>query len=258
MSACLPMSVGALAINGAVDGLGIKWWWTELAGWWDGPDEDQDWLARTGASGVIKGASTYGGRAIVVKGVAEMMTKPYATLYPQAADKLATTTDLVEGGSGLMVVQEAAAPKQAAVYRARAPRTRSHVSMRYMEFEVPLFAPDHRKYGTTLHIVAGGAVTNAGNKYATPIVRVTGAAAGPVRVTNATDDGKWVQVNRALAGGEVLTFDMDAMTVMSSVAGNVAADIAAGSRWWDLLPGANALALAGGGTLTTEFRDAYI
>lgn len=256
------MSVGALAINGGVDGLGIKWWWTELAGWWDGPDEDTDWLQRTGSSGVIKGTSTYGGRAIVVKGVAEMMTKPYATLYPQAADKLATTTDLVEGGSGLMVVQEAVAPKQAAVYRARAPRTRPHVSMRYMEFEVPLLAPDHRKYGTTMHNVAGGAVTNAGNKYATPIVRVAGPAAGPVRVTNATDDGKWVQVGGsmgavALTGAEVLTIDMDAMTVTINGA-DYSAYIEPGSRWWDLLAGANALALSGGGTLTTEFRDAYI
>lgn len=258
MSACLPVSVGALALDGAVDALGIKWWWTELAGWWDGPDEDQDWLARTGASGVILGASTYGGRAIVVKGVAEMMTKPYATLWPQAADKLAGATDLVEGGAGLMVVQEAAAPKQAAVYRARAPRSRPRASMRVMEFEVPLMAPDHRKYGTTLNNPAGSPVTNGGNKYATPVVRVAGPAAGPVRVTNATDDGKWVQVNRALAGGEVLTFDMAALAATSSVAGNVAADIEPGSRWWDLLPGVNALALAGGGTLTTEFRNAYI
>lgn len=261
MSVCLPVSVGSLALDGTVDGLGIKWWWTELAGWWDGADQDQDWLQRTGSSGLYKGTSTYGGRAIVVKGVAEMMTKPYATLWPQAADKLAAATDLVEGAAGLMVVQEATAPKLAEVYRARAPRTRPRASMRIMEFEVPLIAPDHRKYGTTLHAPGPGVVTNAGNKYATPTVVVTGPAAGPVRVTNATDDGKWVQVGGtmgavSLLGGEVLTINMADLSVSINGA-DYSAYLEPGSRFWDLLPGANTTSLSGGGTMAVQFRDAY-
>lgn len=261
MTNCIPVRVGSLVLDGNVDGFGVKWDWTELPGWWDGAAVTQDWLSRAGASGVILGSSRYGGRAVIVRGVAEMTTAPYPSAWAAAADRLAAATDLVEGAGGLMTVEEAT-PKQLTVYRAREPRLRSRAGMRMMDFEIPLQAEGFRKLGTTLRSAGAGTVTNSGNKHTTPVVRVTGTPttgdAGPIRVTNATDGGKWVEVSRGLAAGEVLTIDMDALTVTSSVAGDVAGNLVAGSRFWHLLVGANTVSHSGGGTLAVEYRDAYI
>lgn len=263
MTTVMPVQIGGFLLTGDIDGEGIEWWWTDLAGWWEGGDQDQDWLQRTGASGTIPGVSLYRGRPIIVRGLAEMTVEPYYELYQKAADRLAGATNYVEAAPAVLTVDEFV-PKRALVYRARAPRVRpagtKQYPMRVMEFEIPLQAFDWRKYGTALHVVVGGAVNNAGNVRSTPVVEVTGPSANP-RVTNGTDDGKFVQVGGTmgalnLAGGQVLTIDMDAMS--ATVGGvDVAGLIEPGSRWWDLLPGANALALAGGGTLTTSFRDAY-
>lgn len=253
MTACVVVQVGGLVLDGNVDGNGNRWDWTELPGW-ESPDVEQDLLQRTGASGLVMGTSLYRGRPLVVRGTVECSTKEVG--YFAALNQASAATDLVEEAPGVLTVGEPS-PKQATVWRAGPIRWRSVGGMLGATFEVPLIAPDFRKYGTTLHTVAGGAVTNAGNKRATPVVTVTGPSTNP-RVTSATDDGKYVEVDVTLAGGEVLTLDMDAMTASATLHGDVAGSITAGSRWFDLLPGVNALALAGGGTLSTTFRDAYI
>lgn len=253
MTTCVVVQVGGLVLDGNVDGNGNRWDWTDLPGW-EGPDVAQDLLQRTGASGLVMGSSLYRGRALVVRGTVECSTKEVG--YFAALNQLSGATDLVEESPGVLTVGEPA-PKQVTVWRSGTPRWRNVGGMLGAIFEVPLIAPDFRKYGTTLHTVAGGAVTNAGNKRATPIIEVSGPSTNP-RVTSATDDGKFVQVNVSLGGGEFLTLDMDAMAAYTNLAGDVAGSIAAGSRWFDLLPGVNALSLAGGGTLSTTFRDAFI
>lgn len=255
----IDVQLGAMLFDcETVDADGIRWHSTEWPGW-ESPEPAQQWGAKAGQSGVFPESSLYGGRAIVFKGAAEMVTKavPFEQSYEKAERKLAAATDLVETVPALFIVGELPVPKQALVYRAGRLRHRPEVKRRVMVFEVPLLAPDYRKYATTTTAIAAGVVANVGTKLSTPVVTVTGAAAGPVRVTNATDNAKYVQVNTALAGGQVLTIDMEEWS--ASIDGvNADALIDAGSRWWDVLPGNNTLSLTGGGTLGGSFRAAYI
>lgn len=254
MTTCVQVEVGTVVLDGIVDGNGNKFDWTEVAGW-ESPEVEQDVLQRTGASGLVMGTSVYRGRPLVVRGTVEVQNAPYDVGYFRAMNQVGAGTDLVEESPGLLIVHEEVA-KQVVVWRAGAIRWRNTGGMKGAQFEVPLIAPDFRKYGTTLHTVVGGAVTNAGNKRSTPLVSIAGGSTNP-RVTSTTDDGKYVQVNVTVPGGQTLVLDMDAMSATLNGV-DVAGSIEAGSRWFDLLPGANALVLAGGGTLSTTFRDAYI
>lgn len=258
MTTAIPIQIGTLLLDCATPDLdGIIWHWTDLDGW-ESPDVAASFGAKAGQSGVYPESTLYGGRPMVLSGVAEVITTavPFVQSYEKAERKLALATDLVDTAPGLLTVSELPVPKQALVYRNGRLRNRPHVKRRVMEFQVPIMAPDHRKYATATTAIAAGVVANAGTKLSPPTVTVTGPSTNP-RVTNATDDGKFVQVNTVLAGGQVLTIDMDGWT--ASIGGvNADALIDPASRWFDLLPGNNTLSLTGGGTLGGSFRAAYI
>lgn len=259
MTTQIPVQIGTLLLDCAtVDADGVRWHWRDIDGW-ESAEVDSSWGAKAGQSGVFPESVLYGGRPMVLSGFAEVVTiaVPFVESYEKAERKLALATDLVDTAPGLLVVSEQPTPKQALVYRNGRLRNRPHAKRRLMEFQVPILAPDHRKYATATTAIVAGVNTNNGTKLTPPTITVTGAAAGPVRVTNATDDGKYVQVNTALLGGQVLTIDMADWT--ANVDGVNADNLIDGaSRWFDLLPGANTLSLTGGGTLGGTFRHAYI
>lgn len=254
---CITVQLGAHLFDGdTIDADSVKWTAVSWDGW-ESPDTRQQWHEPAGQSGVVPGVQNYGGRAIVLKGTAEVMAAPWEQGYEKAERRLAGITNLVESGPGLLIINHLPTPMQALVYRAGRLRHRRRIRSKILDWEVPLFAADHRKYGTSPVAGGAGVLANAGNTRATPIVTVTGPAAGPIRVTNATDDAKFVEVTTALAGGQVLTIDMNLWT--ASINGvNVDNLIAPASRWWDLRPGNNTISQSGGGTLNVAYRPAYI
>lgn len=136
-----PITVGSLTL-GMVDVFGVEWDITEVEGW-DGPP---------GAVGLEQRPTTHGGRisdpykaqarAIVIRGAAEA---------PSAREREAAEARLyaaVTGGGALMVYHREAA-QQMQVYPNGQPTT-PLVNPRAFEFELPLVAPDPRKYHTNL------------------------------------------------------------------------------------------------------------
>lgn len=236
---------------------GAKWNWQRLDGW-EPPDVRRDLLTPAGQDGQVPGEWRHNGRAIVLAGTANLTygTYPFDAAYWLAYNRLAAGANLVDT-TGLLVVGEPT-PKQVSVkVEGRVRMRQVQGRMAVMEFEVPLIAPDWRKYGTTPVSDSTSPVANAGNVRTTPVVVITGASTNP-RITNATDDGKFVEVTTVLTGGQTLTIDMDAQTATHSALGNVDALIIPGSRWWDLIPGNNTVTLTGGGTFAVNYSPAFI
>lgn len=255
---CTTVTLGGLVIDcDTEDANGITWTWTRIDGW-EPPDLRADVLTLAGQDGEVFGEWRHRGRALVLAGVAhkEGAVYPFETEYWLAFNSLAAASNLVSG-TGTLTVDEPT-PKQMTVKRQGRPRMRPFQGrFAVMEWEIPLIASDWRKYGTTLNSDSSSPVNNGGNARSTPVVVITGASTTP-RITNTTDDSKYVEVATSLTGGQTLTLDMQNRTATHSANGNVDSLIAAGSRWWDLLPGDNTVTLTGGGTFAVQYRDAYI
>lgn len=252
------VTFGGLTFDCATaDSDGAVWNWTRLDGW-EPPEPRTDLLTPAGRDGQIPGEWRHNGRALVFAGTASLLygTRPWSTEYWKAFNRLAAGSNLVDG-TGLLVVGEPV-PKQITVKLEGRPRMRPFQGkMAVLEFEIPLIAPDWRKYGTTPQAVTSSPVTNAGNVRATPVVVITGASTNP-RITNTTDDAKFVEVTTSLAGGQTLTLDFENHTATHSADGNVDALVVPGSRWWDLAVGANVVTLTGGGTYSVNFSPAFL
>lgn len=255
---CTAITLGGITFDcDSEDSNGIMWSWTRLDGW-EPPDVRGDILTPAGQDGQVLGEWRHNGRAIVLAGIATKpdVVYPYTTEYWYAFNTLAAATNLV-GGTGTLVVNEPT-PKQVTVKLQSRPRMRPYRgNMSALEFEIPLIAPDWRKVGTTAQADSSSPVNNAGNVRAAATVTITGASTNP-RITNSTDDSRYVEVTTVLTGGQTLTLDMTNRTATHSADGNVDDLIVAGSRWWDLLPGDNTISLTGGGTFSVAYRHSYI
>lgn len=256
---CTSITLGGITFGecGEVDVEGINWAWLRIDGW-ESAGVEGDVLSPAGQDGDFFGLTRRTGRPIVLEGVAHRpaFSPNDVEGYWLAHNNLLAATNLTSG-SGTLVVNEPI-PKQATVRLQDRPRLRAlRGVLGVLEFQIPLLAADWRKYSTTLDTDSSSPVNNGGFVRSTPIIVITGASTNP-RITNTTDDTKYVQVNTTLSGGQTLTLDMESRTAQHSSLGNVDALITAGSRWWDLLPGDNVISLTGGGTWQAQYRDAYL
>jgi phage-related protein len=130
-------------------------------------------------------------------------------------------------------------------------------SIGYTEWAVQILCGDPILYGWTEYsATASGTHVNAGDEPVNPLFTVTGAAAGPIRITNSTV-GKFIEVSGALTAGQVLEVDFKAKTIKRagvSIYGN----LLTGSRWWKMMPGNNVITTSGGGTTNLKWRDGWL
>lgn len=130
----------------------------------------------------------------------------------------------------------------------------------------PAAATTGRTYNKTYNYSYGGAasgnasVVNNGTTYYWPVINIAGPCINPF-IQNVTT-GQTFSTNITLAGGDVLTIDMDAKTmVLNGTASRMNAYVP-GSTWWYLIPGTNSIlynATSGNSsTATVQSRDAYL
>lgn len=251
--AAVNVTLGGLSFNAAtVDGNGAKWRIARIEGW-DSPSVRQSLFDPTGVHGQVVAEILYGSRAIVLTGTC---TTPSEAAYWLSHTALATATNSL-AIPGTLVVNEPT-PKQASVVRAGEVRMRPIGAYRGFEFEVPLLAPDPRKYATTAvsgALTGSDIVANAGNIETYPTLTVVGPSTSPMTFTLGA---RVVTLNISLAGGETLVADFAARTVL--VNGVNRYDVVASStRWWALAAGNNTVgSSAGGGTASLSRRSAWI
>lgn len=234
---------------GFVGASGITWIGLRLDGW-DSPELRQELVELQSQHGQQFGESRYSGRPMVLKGAADLPDEDH---FWVARNQLAAATNYAGAGTPLQVFEPAAAggTKRCQIRRGGRVRMDNHEDVLFMEFEVPLIAPDPRKYADAESVVSGSGtftVTNPGNFQSPPVLEFTGAA-----TINNDTVGRGITVNNG--GANVV--DVARRTVRSG-GNNVYGTLASPPAWWELVPGANQITYTGGGSLTVRFRGAWI
>lgn len=247
-------TLGGITFNpvpDAADLNGAYWNCDEIDGW-DSPGMRQKLLDATGRHGKVAGQQLYDARALVLAG--DCVTPSVAAFWASKT-RLTTATNLL-AATGALVVNEPT-PKLAAVMRAGRVRMREYPDAAGFHFEVPLLAPDPRKYAATASSAGMPAtVTNAGDIETFPTLIVFGPSTNPMQITNG---GKTVRLNVALTGGQTLLVNFaTGLVTISGVNRYDIVDLAV-TRWWSLAPGANVVTYSGGGTSPTlHWSNAWI
>lgn len=106
-----------------------------------------------------------------------------------------------------------------------------------------------------------GSVTNSGTAPAYPILTLTGPLTNPY-IQNSTV-GKFMQLNRTIAAGEVVTIDMYNKTILLNGSSSLISSKSSTSDWWYIAPGTNTITLSTASTSDTgnvalSFYSAYL
>lgn len=241
------VELNGLVMDETADGNGIYWCWSALTGWWDGPDVDMA-LSPKAVQGTTVTSAKNRGRSIVLEGIAY---KPdgvaLGTDWFTAQETLAEAVDLVDTHALLLVGEPT--PKQMYVRRDQPFRCRVIGEMQWLEFQVPLYAPDPVKYGQTENnqtiTIASGAssktetVTNAGNAP----VPITARMHGPTEWATLRHVGLSLPVehDRDVGAGEYMDFDFATKTVLDETATDAYSYVRTSTKWWLLQAGANSV-----------------
>lgn len=272
-TSCIAVSIdGWLFDDDTADADGVTYSWQELAGWFDTPDltivTDQRPL------GVSEGVVNVGGRSITLTGTIHdpSLTKPLGPRAWKAMRTLKTAVGCMFA-SRVLLVNEPDLQLQARVRQSGPMRFKRSSHLASVSFQIPLLAPDPRRYDSTPQSVASSgtfSVTNNGDLPTPPVLTVVGPATNPSLRNSSLTNTPFVRFNGSIAGGAVLTIDfanlradVDGLNVLSLLDGNAGGLPDAGGvgggppAWFQLAPGVNALHQGGGGSGTVDFSDAY-
>lgn len=250
--AAVVVTLGSITLgNDVADANGAIWHVSEIDGW-DAPDLRATVLSLAGEDREAMGPVLYKGRALSLKGTC---VTPTDAAFWASRTALATAT-LLTTSSGLLTVAETTT-KKISVYRAGRVLMRPLGGLRGFEFEVPLMAPDPRILANTATtITAAGTATNTGNFKASPVLTVTGSAAGPIVIANTTA-GKTVTISTSVPAAQLLVVDFKARTILLNGVNRY--DLVASTpQWFDIAPGNNTITYSGGGTIALTWNDSWI
>ncbi len=250
--AAVVVTLGGITFgNSTPDANGATWNVSEIDGW-DSPDLRSSLLDLPGHDRQALGPVLHRARALSLKGVCET---PTDAIYWLSKAKLSTAT-LLTTTDGTLTVAETAT-KKIAVRRAGRVLMRPLGGLHGIEFEIPLIAPDPRILANTATtITPGGTATNTGNFAASPVLTVTGSAAGPIVIANTTA-GRTITVTTAIPAAQLLVIDFRARTILLNGVNRY--DLVTGTpQWFDIAPGNNTITYSGGGTPSLSWFDSWI
>jgi hypothetical protein len=131
------------------------------------------------------------------------------------------------------------------------------------KFLLDLFAPDPYLYAQTAQAVTlgvgSGTITNYGDANSWPTLTFNGPLTNPI-LTN-TDLTESFKLNATIGGGDYVTVDTQAKTIVFNGITNYMDKFDIDNTWLSWIPGVNHLTLAvdaGGGNVGIGFRDAYV
>jgi phage-related protein len=175
---------------------------------------------------------------------------PNDTAFWQAYGKLSLISNNLFTTRDMTVVE---VPTTKRVSFVRGGKVRKEIKPGRVDFEIPLLAPDPRKYNDTEDTAAlAGTITNEGDFETHPTLTLT--AGGDYTITNTTQGaGASLVIVGAPVGAVV---DMKLRTVLLGAV-DYYSTVQPQSIWWTLLPGANIITKSGGAASIT-WRDAWI
>lgn len=262
-----PLATPTWSLDGwtgnALDDFGVAWVVEEEDGWSSSPPVRLAAEEREQDDGAYDADTFYGPRLITLTGRA---SAPDNAAMVAAKLRMAAVCANLRAGLKLLAVGEPDATRYALVRRAADVKVKDQGN-KLFSWQLQLLAPDPRKYtasvvvATGLSSTAGGAampmvfplvftgaggttgivtVTNAGTYPAKPVLRVTGPVSDPV-LENITTGRRLMLTGLTLSAGDYLDIDMDARTVTLNGSTSRRGYVAAGSDWWTLDPGDNAV-----------------
>jgi hypothetical protein len=262
-------TLGGITFDGSTaDGDGIIWCAEMIGGWHDGTPIDSSTLPLPYGDTIT--AVHERGRALTLTGSAWNSSGGRLGDLWFRAERSLKEAMRFEYLPGLLVVTEPEIALQAYVRRVTDRiRVRRRGKLNVAEFEVPLLAPDPRRYDTDTTtfsdlLIAGTGTTvtdsetTFGDRPTAPTFTIDGPAQD-VTIVNNTADGRYVRWLGTLGAGDTMVIDMAARTITIN---GTAVTPSSDSRFWQLLPGVNSLTYnrtsgASDSTAVMTFRDAY-
>ncbi len=251
--AAVVVTLGALTVGDEIaDANGAKWYLDAVEGW-DSPELRSVLYNLPGHDRQAMGPVYYNARALSLVGDCHAPTE--AGFWASKA-KLMGATNLTNT-SGTLTLTEGANTRKITVHRGGRVLWRPWPALNGFTYEIPLLAPDPRILANTATTLAGaGTATNTGNFKASPVLIVTGSAAGPIVIANTTA-GRTVTVTTAIPAAQLLVIDFKARTVLLNAVNRY--DLVTGTpQWFDIAPGANTITYSGGGTPSLSWNDSWI
>lgn len=241
------------------DGDGSVWLITDIKGWYETPPTDDGVERFSGRHGGVRVPTFYGPRQIIMSGVCIATSTTNALT---SRDKLGSLMVSIQSVRGRILAYEGSDTRRSEVYAAGPARMSPPNGSKHFEFEIPLVAPDPRKYGdlvTETRGTPGGgenfSVTNSGNIETWPTYEVV--QAGTVSVTNLTDPYYQPRVYASQSCGVGTIFDFYSRQVYLGLVNQYDKMDLNVTDWWAIQPGSNDLRTAGT-ELTLTYRHAYI
>lgn len=253
----------SIKFDGSEDANDAKWYITDEQGWTQLPPLRQQSMDFSSQHGSLILPTYYDKRPIVLKGVCKASTEANAVV---SRGTLGALMAAITGVNGWLYVTEGDTTLLAGVYATGQVRITPPMGTGSFEFEIPLVAPDPRKYAETWTEVehttgtATYSVHNLGTIDTYPVVVMDGA--GPISITNLDDvfNNSTVATKSGANMNSDATLDFQKKTVARVAAPYTAFDKIdlAATNWWSIPPGGAIDVSLGATAMTFKYRHAYI
>lgn len=236
---------------------GVRWSWQDLSGWFDTADQRFD--AHEYGTGVTPTVDRRNGRPITLTVLAHNPTSGMQLddlMYVGQRTLKASLRAAVDVPV-LLKVNEPTVPLQSYVRQTGPMRSKMLGTRHMVQFQIPLIAPDPRRYAQTASaaVLTSGttAVTNNGDLPTAGIFTITGVTANPqIRNTSLTGSPQIIY-GGTLGGGDTLVIDVAEQTVLLNGA-DARANLTL-ANWWEFKAGSNSIFV--NNNTSISFRDAY-
>ena len=277
--------LGDLTFN-TIDDDGCAWVLSDLDGWWNLPEPDlPDDPRAYQFDGSYETDGRYKARDITLTGV---IIPDQATPGNVAAARRRLLSGVSAVRSSLALeVDESDASKTASCRLAGRPQVAVSGLNGVLQFQIPLRAPDPRKFSTETGVVSTGvSKTTGGRTYPRtfPQTYPGGSTSGIASFVNEGDynsnaqivitgpvtdpslehieQGKSLRFDITLALGDTLTLDLDTHSVVLNDTASRRNAVDLTSQWFTVQPGTNSIRFlgttSGSPTLTVAYRSAWI
>jgi hypothetical protein len=257
---CIAVELNSFLFDGTTqDADGVVYSWESIDGWFDSPDFTITTDFRPIGASII--GAQVGGRTIALNGLIHD-PNPTTALGDRAFQAMRTlkANCATMFASALLAVDEPLLPLQAIVGQSAPMRFKPQNALAAVEFQIPLLAPDPRRYSmtpTSVALTGSDVVTNNGDIVSPPVATFTGGSTVFIRNFSVPGD-PFVQFNGTVSSP--LVIDMANLTAVMGgldVSGSLSGPAVGPPAWWSLISGPNAIGYGGGGSCQLDYRDAY-